>query len=193
MNSQLIGALFMAIICIYFIYSKNNVYLIGDNSFDILVDIQSHVLNTKKEISLISSRYVDNIRIVTFSMGGELGMAIYAKGYNNKLMLKWIDFGASRCFSRTISTAKGKYLIISGDNSELLIDKVETTVNKAKLALSTKNERYFLKVCPLEPQVTDGMALLKLYNRNGEDITSELMYREDLGYSTDDFAFINNN
>ena len=52
MNSQLIGALFMAIICIYFIYSKNNVYLIGDNSFDILVDIQSHMLNTKKEISL---------------------------------------------------------------------------------------------------------------------------------------------
>ena len=192
MNSQLIATLFIAIICIYFIYSKNNVYLIGDNSFDILVDIQSHVLDSRKEITLISSRYVDNTRIVTFAMGGELGMAIYSKGYNNKLMLNWIDFGLSRCFSRTISTDKGKYLIVSGDNSDLLIDQVETTINRLKIRLSTKNERYFLKVCPLDSSDLEGMVLIRLYDRNREDITSDLMYIEGLDYRQDDFAFINN-
>lgn len=193
MNSQLVGSLFIAIICIYFIYSRNNVYLIGDNSFDILRDIQSHVLDARKEISLISSRYVDNTRIVTFAMGGEFGVAIYSKGYNNKLMLNWIDFGASRCFSRTFSTDKGKYLIAAGDNSDLLIDQVETTINKMKIKLSTKNERYFLKVCTLDHEAVDGMALLKLYSESRGDITRELMYTEGLDYRLDDFAFISNN
>ncbi len=193
MDNYLVGTLLLAIIFILFIYNKGNDYLIKDNSFDLLLSIKAHSLEGEGNISIVSSRYVDNARIISFMYEGEFGMAVYLKGYNGKLKCQWVQYGVSRCFSRTIFTDKGKYLIAAGDNKDSFISSIGLNLKKENIKISTRGERYFLKVWPLlDEEAIEGIAFMRLYNSRGEDITEELMYPEaDALRDTVDFAFIN--
>lgn len=177
MNNALIFTLFTVIIFIYYFISKNTQYNIQDNSLNIQKNLESHILNNKADISVLSVRYFDNARIVSFVYRGEFGLAVFLKGANGRLMLNWVNYGGSRCFSRVITTNRGKYLIGAGDNRSFCIDRIETEIKNKTIRYSTRDERYFLKIWPLESKETlEGITLMRLYDKANNNITEELMY-----------------
>lgn len=193
MNNILMATLFVALIFFIHFLSKNTDYIIQDNSYNILKDIESHILIDSAKISLLSFRYVDNARIVSFVYGGEFGMAVYIKGFNGKLKLDWINYGDTKCFSRIITTDRGKYVVAAGDNENCFISHIETEVNKKTIIMSTRGERYFLKIWPLlGSEIIDGITFMRLYDENNLNITEELMYdNRKTEKVIDDFVFIN--
>ncbi|WP_040212597.1 hypothetical protein [Clostridium polynesiense] len=188
----LISALLLELIFLFYFLNKNTDYIVKDNGYCMLKSIESHILKNTGEVSLLDLRYVDNARIISFIYHGEFGVAVYIKGYNRRLKLSWINYGDTRCFSRIISTDEGKYMIISGDNRDYLIDHIETEVKSQTIKVKTSGERYFLKIWPLtQNEALDGITLLRLYDKNNINITQELMYENvQKNKNIEDFVFI---
>ncbi|MFT8316363.1 MAG: hypothetical protein ABF633_19230 [Clostridium sp.] len=176
------------ILCIigYFII-YNNTYTIADNK----VEIQNALMRfinkptvITKEIVIKQSVDIDNKKYVLLINTNSINNYQYfddaelTRGISKRYRIEQIGMSGSRNFAyEVITTNKGKYFIIMGENPDVKISNVKIKLDNKYYNIKIPKQRYFIAYEPVSKNTKSMFPefnSLRFYDKNNKDITEEM-------------------
>lgn len=170
----------IVIVCIALI-SYSRIYTITEDKGQLenkLIQFINRPTVTVTKIDIKQELNIDNKKYILFiDNNNMLGNAELTKGLNNKYKIESMG-GNSYFHEEIIKTNKAMYLIMKGKNPDIKISYAKETLDKKEYKISFPLQEYYMAYC----KVPNGTQLVypntnntKCYNKNGRDITKEIM------------------
>lgn len=134
---------------------------------------------TYNKITIIEKKDIQNSNslVVLFYNDTDISTAFLNKGFFNKYKIDFIST-TNGVNKKVIDTSNGKYIVISGKNSEMKINHLKGELSNSKYNFNAdiSKEAFFI-INKEFPSILDENEefILSFYDKEGKDITSEII------------------
>ncbi|MDD2421868.1 MAG: hypothetical protein PHU78_06995 [Heliobacteriaceae bacterium] len=123
----------------------------------------------QNELLILSTVDIDEMKLVLFSLGSQLGDAKLRKGLFNKYVIESSGYGTNLFPSGVIQTERGHYLWLMGKNDAAKPGKIVLSLDGKDYTFDIPaNNDYFIKYTGVPPTSSNFPREMKRYDVNGE-------------------------
>jgi hypothetical protein len=159
-------ALFLLFISYSYIKSYF-IFTIIDNEQAIKESISKMV---KQPIQINMVKDIDNMKIVLYSMGSDIGESEFVKGPNKKFKIDSGVYGPTKVMYRIVKTNKGQYVEILGKN-DAKISKITVYIDDKEYNLTIPAGDYFITNVRLTKSTTSSFPTASIwYDKEHKEI-----------------------